>query len=149
MAKMMVKHNNFSVPKGGLFYNKKIKSNTLVIDDFGDYFEWMAKFKNDVEILKDPTCHRFTVKMGLSIVNHEDGDQFVRKVGYKLATEKLVDVQLTLASLMIKENGDLVVAVREDGGTLLHVELGPRGRMMIMTNLSCPYRLYNRLYQVR
>lgn len=149
MAKMMVKHNNFSVPKGGLFYDKKVKSNTLVIDDFGDYFEWIAKFENDVEMIKNPTLHKFTVKMGLSVVNYEDGDQFVRKVGYKLATQKLVDVQLTLTSFMVKENGDLIVAVRDESGLVFNVELGPRGRMMIMTNLAHPDKLYNRLYQVK
>src|SRR5665213_9435 len=98
MSNIMVRHNNHNFSKSikdttwyGLYGTNR--SNTVAVDDFGNHSDWVVRLQDNPRIFSDPSAFAFKVKIGLSVVNHECGDQFIRKEGFKRATEELVEVE--------------------------------------------------------
>lgn len=112
---------------------------TVVMENIPAYDYWR-------EALSNLEFKQLTIKLGISITNPVD--QFNRKIGLKLASERMVDLQVVPTAITVNSNQDIEVSFNY-AGTQRHVfsvQFGPRGRAMFTSKMWSP-AMYKLLYE--
>lgn len=111
---------------------------TIVIDEFPDYQTLRQRI--GASFLADPTVAEIIeFKLGVAITHPKD--QFSRKEGLRLATEKLTPTLVYVDSVILNAKGDVKLITSHPSGAMIVIELGTTGRTFLgASNVEDLYR---------